>query len=102
MDGLIFGLTDNAVLIASAYVGALNVEKYFEGRGVLGAIVGAGIGNTISDSLGAIIDPSMHNMIVGITVGCIIPLFALPIIEKFKPTADVNVQSITHTQEIRQ
>ena len=50
MDGFIFGFVDNAVLIFGAVTG-LEIEKYFKGSGVRGAVFGAAIGNTISEPL---------------------------------------------------
>jgi len=85
IDGLVFGLVDNGVLILGAFTG-LSIEKYLPKRyqrGV-GAVIGAGIGNTISDTLGAIVDPSMHGMILGITIGCLIPLITIPMIAKYR------------------
>ena len=85
LDGLVFGLVDNSVLILGAFTG-LSIEKYLPKkfqRGV-GAVIGAGIGNTISDALGAIIDTTMHGMILGITIGCLIPLITIPIIAKYR------------------
>tara|TARA_Y100000401_G_scaffold88018_1_gene73557 strand:- start:596 stop:862 length:267 start_codon:yes stop_codon:yes gene_type:complete len=85
MDGLIFGLVDNGVLLLGAFTG-LEIEKLLPKRfqSGLGAVIGAGIGNTISDTIGAICDPSMHHMIAGITIGCILPLFLIPIINKYR------------------
>ena len=84
MDGLIFGLIDNSILIAGAVTG-YEVERFLPKRfqvGV-GAIAGAGIGNTISDAVGAAIDPALLPMIGGITVGCLIPLTIIPIFAAF-------------------
>jgi len=85
MDGLIFGMIDNGVLLLGAFTG-MEVERYLPKRFQtgLGSIVGAGLGNTLSDALGATIDPSMQPMIVGITIGCLIPLLAIPVIAYFK------------------
>ena len=81
MPGLIFGMVDNGVLILGAYTG-LEIDRFFKGKGALGAILGAGVGNTISDGLGAVIDPTMNHMIIGIIIGCLIPLLLIPIIER--------------------
>ena len=83
MEGLIFGLVDNGVLLVGAYTG-LEIDRLFNGRGALGAVIGAGVGNTISDALGAALDPTMNGALLGIVVGCIIPLFAIPVIEYIK------------------
>jgi len=94
MEGLIFGLVDNGVLIAGAYTG-LELDKLFSksGSGALGAVVGAGLGNTLSDGLGALIDPTLHGAVVGIVLGCLIPLVLIPVIEilKARRSADSSV-----------
>lgn len=87
MDGLIFGFVDNFVLLIGAYTG-LEVEKFLPKRfqvGV-GAVAGAGIGNTVSDAAGALIDPALFSMVGGITIGCLIPLLAIPLITKMRET----------------
>ena len=86
MDGLLFGFIDNAVLLVGAYTG-FEVEKVLPKRfqvGV-GAIAGAGIGNTASGAAGALIDPSMFHMVGGITLGCLIPLLAIPMLARLRP-----------------
>ena len=82
MDGLVFGMVDNGVLILGAYAGCDIGEKL--GRSALGAIIGAGIGNTVSDIIGACLDPAMQHMIGGIGLGCLIPLLAVPLVERWK------------------
>lgn len=88
MDGLLFGFVDNAVLILGAVTG-LEVERFLPKRLQvgMGAIAGAGIGNTVSDAAGAMIDPALLSMAGGITVGCLIPLLAIPLIARFKTAA---------------
>ena len=84
-QGFIFGFFDNFILILGAYTG-INIEKYIDDKasGVLGGVVGAGLANAISDGMGALIDPNMNDMFVGILIGTIIPLFLIPIIEKLR------------------
>ena len=83
IPGLIFGMVDNGVLIPGAYT-VLEIDRFFKGNGQVGAILGAGVGNTVSDGLGAVIDPTMNHMIIGIILGCLIPLIIIPIIETRK------------------
>jgi len=90
MEGLLFGLIDNGVLIFGAFTG-LQIENAIltkEHRSGLGGVFGAGIGNTVSDCIGALVDPAMQSMVGGITLGCIIPLFAIPLIAKFITVKD--------------
>jgi len=93
MDGSVFGLVDNGVLVIFAYIG-LDMEKKISDflvqvgvlkndmRVGLGAIVGGAIGNTISDFLGSVLDPTMHDKVLGIFIGCIIPVLLIPVFEK--------------------
>ena len=81
MDGIIFGFIDNAVLILGAVTG-YEVERFLPRRfqvGV-GAILGAGVGNTVSDFLGAVLDPALIHMTGGIVLGCLLPLVVIPLI----------------------
>lgn len=82
-DGLIFGFMDNFLLLLGAYTG-LNIEKFFDNKskGLFGGLIGAGIGHVISNGIGAIVDPSMNDMVVGIVIGTAIPLLFVPILEK--------------------
>jgi len=83
MPGLVFGLIDNGILIFGAATG-IGIERYFrKGSGVVGSLWGAGIGNTVSDFLGSVGDPTMHHMILGIVLGCLIPLLFIPMVQKF-------------------
>ena len=85
MEGLIFGLTDNGVLLLCMYTG-ISIDRWIEGKtqGLLGAVLGATIGNTISDTIGASIDPTMRGPILGISIGCLIPILFIPIIERIR------------------
>jgi hypothetical protein len=61
------------------------IEARFKAaRSGLGVLIGALVGNTISDCAGAILDPDMRVMVFGITNGCLIPLLFVPLIEKMK------------------
>jgi hypothetical protein len=84
VDGLIFGLLDNGVLIIGAYTGCDIGERLGQGRGRLGAILGAGIGNMVSDAIGAAADPAMQHMVGGIALGCLLPLFLIPLVERLR------------------
>lgn len=82
MDGLIFGMVDNGILLLSMYTG-LGIERWFtkNNTSFIGGVIGAGVGNTFSDALGASLDPSLNHTVIGITIGCILPLFLIPVIQ---------------------
>ncbi len=87
MEGLYFGLIDNGVLILGAYTGLDIGERLANGRGALGAVLGAGIGNAVSDGIGAALDPAMAGMVAGVTLGCLVALLAVPVIETARRVA---------------
>ena len=83
--GLTYGLVDQGILLLGAYTG-LEIDPYItkrfkNARPGLGVLIGAGVGNMVSDFLGSVCDPGMHDSIIGITNGCLIPFFAIPLIE---------------------
>ena len=69
-EGIIYGLIDNGVLAFSTLLG-IDIDRYFKGSGIHGAIYGALFGNTLSDFLGAIVD-FPHELAINITAGCLI------------------------------
>ena len=80
LDFIIFGVTDNAVMIVGAFTG-YEVEKYLPERfqlGTLMPIVGAGIGNTVSDFTGGVMAGNME-LAIGTGLGCIIGLATVPL-----------------------
>jgi hypothetical protein len=81
LDGFIFGFVDNAVLILGAFTG-FEIERFFKGSGVRGTIFGAAIGNTISDAVGALLDPSIQPLLLGIVIGTLVPILFIPIVER--------------------
>lgn len=83
MDGIIFGLVDNGILVAGAYSG-LEIDKFFTGKGAIGAVIGGAVGNTVSDAAGAYLDPTMSGALIGIVIGCILGALLIPIIEFIK------------------
>ena len=90
MDGLIFGLVDNGVLLVGAYTG-LEVEKFLPRKlqTGLGAVYGACIGNTVSDALGVMLDPSLQNMFTGVVLGCLIPIAFIPLLTRWVNRRDI-------------
>ena len=68
-DGDIFGIVDNGILAILAIVG-IDLDKKLGGSGVMGGLFGALIGNSLSDLLAALLDPSTLNLAGGIFAGC--------------------------------
>ena len=70
-------------MLAFATLLGIDIDKYFKGSGVHGALYGALIGNSLSDFLGAIVDfPLM--LAINITLGCLIVIPIVWMITLFK------------------
>ncbi len=84
MEGIIFGIVDNSVLIVGAVFG-LSIEKFLPKRyrNGWGAVIGAGIGNAVSDFLGGCGELNFE-LAVGTFLGCMIALILIPILRGLK------------------
>jgi hypothetical protein len=88
-DGTTFGIVDNGIVLVGMYMG-VDIEGWLakklgkKANPLLGAVVGATGFNAVSDGAAAAIDPSMSGMTFGVMLGCIIVMFAIPIVEKFR------------------
>ena len=83
-DAVIFGIVDNGVMLVGAFFG-LGLEKYLPGRLQvgLGAIIGAGLGNTVSDFMGGAVSLNWA-LAFGTALGCLIALILIPVIHIIK------------------
>jgi len=79
LEFIIFGIVDNAIMILGAMTG-FHVEKYLPPvfhKGV-GTVIGAGLGNALSDFLGGATTASW-DLAFGTAGGCLIGLIFIPI-----------------------
>ena len=88
-DGFLFGAIDNGIVLIGMYMG-VDIEGWVARRlgkksnPLLGAIIGATGFNAISDGAAAAIDPSMQGMTLGVMLGCVAVMVAIPIIESLR------------------
>lgn len=78
IDYILFGIVDNGIMILGAIYG-LHLEKYFPTswqRGT-GAVIGAGVGNAISDWAGGAVSANW-GLAFGTFFGCLIALLLVP------------------------
>ena len=77
---VIFGIVDNGIMILGAMCG-LSLEKHLPPslQKGLGAVVGAGLGNTLSDFLGGLSSWNME-LAFGTAIGCLIGLIFIQVI----------------------
>ena len=80
LDYIIYGVVDNGIMILGAMTGyeleRFLPEKYQKG---LGAVIGAGLGNTCSDFLGGMSTLNIE-LATGTAAGCLIGLLFIPTI----------------------
>ena len=68
-DGDIFGIVDNGILVVVTFYGIYRDQKQ-GGKGVVGGLFGALLGNALSDLVAALIDPSARHLAIGVFAGC--------------------------------
>ena len=80
IDYILFGIVDNAVMIIGALTGK-EIENFLPKRFQkgTGAVIGAGLGNAVSDFMGGISSGNL-DLAVFTAVGCLIGLVVIPIV----------------------
>ncbi len=83
-DFVIFGIVDNGVMLIGAFFG-LGLEKYLPSKLQvgLGTVIGAGIGNAVSDFTGGLASGNLV-LAIGTGLGCLIALAAIPLLHKLQ------------------
>tara|TARA_B100000768_G_scaffold177565_1_gene191949 strand:- start:261 stop:548 length:288 start_codon:yes stop_codon:yes gene_type:complete len=83
-DFIIFGIVDNGVMLIGAFFG-LGLEKYLPSKLQvgLGAVIGAGLGNAVSDFVGGLASGNLV-LAIGTGIGCLIALAAIPLLHKLQ------------------
>ena len=78
-DFIIFGIVDNLVMLLGAFFG-LGLEKYLPSRFQvgIGAIIGAGVGNAVSDFAGGLASGNLV-LAIGTALGCLIGMISIPL-----------------------
>jgi hypothetical protein len=83
-DFVIFGIVDNGVMLIGAFFG-LGLEKFLPSKLQvgLGTVIGAGIGNAVSDFTGGLASGNFV-LAIGTGLGCLIALAAIPLLHKLQ------------------
>ena len=82
--GLIFGFVHVAIMIIGYYTG-FSINRFLKllSNGYVAGIFGAALSHIFADIIACYLDPDLRKMIFGVVIGGIIPLFFIPIIERF-------------------
>ena len=84
MRGFIFGFVHVAIMLVGYYSGwSINRLLKLMSNGYVAGIVGAALAHIIADLVASYIDPHVRSMVVGIVIGGLIPLLAIPILERY-------------------
>lgn len=97
MESLLFGIIDNAILILTGFYGAFSIskllEKWFDHskyNGLIAGLLGAGIGNAISDFVAGL--PLGLDFAFWVFIGCLIPLPLIFILLQIKKYQDKKAE----------
>jgi len=84
MRGFIFGFVHVAIMLVGYYSGwSINRLLKIMSNGYIAGIIGAALAHIVADLVASLIDPHVRSMVVGIVLGGLIPLLAIPILERY-------------------
>ena len=84
LRGFVFGLVHVTILIIGYYTGwSINRLLKIISNGYIAGIFGAALSHVVADVIASFLDPHIRKMVLGIVIGGIIPLFFIPILEKY-------------------
>lgn len=84
LRGFTFGFVHVSLIIIGYYSGwSINRFLKLGSKGYISGITGAAVAHVIADLVAALIDPTIRAMTFGIVLGGLIPLFLIPILDKY-------------------
>jgi H+/Cl- antiporter ClcA len=84
LRGYVFGLIHSGLIMIGYYAGwSINRLLKLVSNGYLAGIFGAIIAHVLADFLASLADPHMRSAALGIVAGGLIPLFFIPLLEKY-------------------
>ena len=97
MRGFIFGLVHVSILIIGYYSGwSINRLLKLASNGHIAGIIGAVIAHIFADLIAAALDPTMRSAALGIVLGGIIPLLAIPLLERYVTKSEQHIMVGDH------
>ena len=84
LRGFVFGFMHCAIMILGYYTGwSINRFLKIISNGYIAGIFGAALSHVVADVIASFMDPHIRSMVLGIVIGGIIPLLAIPFLEKY-------------------
>ena len=84
LRGFVFGLVHVGIMLIGFYTGwSINRLLKIVSNGFIAGIVGVVVAHVIADYIAATLDPDLRSAALGIVIGGILPLAAIPFLEKY-------------------
>ena len=97
LKGLIFGFVHVSIMIIGYYTG-FSINRFLKivSNGYIAGIFGAALSHILADVIASYLDPHIRSMIIGIVIGGVIPLFFIPILERFVTKSQNHIVTGDH------
>ena len=97
MRGFIFGFVHVGILIIGYYSGwSINRLLKKTSNGHIAGIVGAVVAHILSDLVASLLDPTMRSAALGILIGGLLPLYLIPILERYVTKSESHIMVGDH------
>jgi len=84
LRGFVFGLVHVSIMLIGFYTGwSINRLLKIVSNGYVAGIFGLVFAHVIADFIASILDPNIRTAVVGIVLGGLLPLIAVPFLEKY-------------------
>ena len=92
LRGFVFGLVHVGIMLIGYYTGwSINRLLKIVSNGFIAGIVGVIFSRVLADYLAAMLDPSIRPAALGIVIGGLIPLIAIPLLEKYVTKSEHHI-----------
>ncbi len=97
LRGFVFGIVHVSILIIGYYSGwSINRLLKKTSNGHIAGIIGAVIAHILADIIASLLDPTMRSAALGILLGGLLPLFFIPILEKYVTKSEKHIMVGDH------
>ena len=97
LRGFVFGFVHVGIMILGYYTGwSINRGLKIISNGYIAGLWGAAISHILADLIASFLDPHIRKMVLGIVIGGIIPLFFIPLLEKFVVKSNHHIVTGDH------
>ncbi len=84
LRGFVFGLVHTIIPLIGFYSGwSMNRMLKLMSNGYIAGIIGVVLAHVIADYIAATLDPDLRSAAIGIVLGGLVPLFFIPLLDKY-------------------